>query len=286
MNRLADVVNVALPGEHGLGDAVAPHGPGGGPVRVHRPAVALHIGAGVELREGVHALGHDAVAVGGVGPLVGKRLQLPGNQGAIGPDIGNNVGADGVADPVGDKGLLPAALQLHQSSSDLRGAPGAQGLIQRVLLVAKAAADIGLDDADLAPGNPQGLAHHPADDVGNLGGADHHHPARLLIGEAAVVFDVAVLDGGSVVPALHLDEAGLPPGGFIISPANVRVGQDVVLGPLLNLRRAVLHGFLRIQNKGQLLILHLQSPDRLGGGHLVLSDDHRHLVAVVADVPV
>ena len=64
------------------------------------------------------------------------------------------------------------------------------------------------------------------------------------------------------------------------------MGQDVVLGPLLNLRRAVLHGFLHIQNKGQLLILHLQSPDSLGGGHLVLSDDHRHLVAVVADVPV
>ena len=57
------------------------------------------------------------MAVGGVGPLVGKRLQLPGDQCAVGPDIGNNVGADGVADPVGDKGLLPAALQLHQASS-------------------------------------------------------------------------------------------------------------------------------------------------------------------------
>ena len=286
VNRLADVVDVALPGEHGLGNAVAPHGPGGGTVRIHRPAVALHIGAGVELGEGVHALGHDAVAVGGVGPLVGKRLQLPGNQGPVGPDIGNNVGADGVADPVGDEGLLPAAFQLHQASSDLRGAPGAQGLVQRVLLVAKSAADVRLDDPDLAPGKAQGLAHHPADDMGNLGGADHHHPARLLVGETAVVFNVAVLNGGGVVPALHPDEAGLLPGGFIIPPADVGVGQDVVLGPLLNLRRAVLHGLLHVQNEGQLLILHLQSPDRLGGGHLVLGDDHRHLVAVVADVPV
>ena len=286
MNRLADIVNVALPGKHGLGDAVAPHGPGGGAVRVHRPAVALHVGAGVELGEGVHALGHDTVAVGGVGPLVGKRLQLPGNQCAVGPDVGNDMGADGVADPVGDEGLLPAALQLHQAAAHLGGAPGAQGLVQRVLLVAEAPADIGLDDADLAPGKAQGLPDHPADDMGDLGGADHHHPARLLIGEAAVVLNVAVLDGGGVVPALHLDEAGLLTGGLVIPPANVGVGQDVVRTPLVELGRAVLHGLLNVQDEGQSLILHLDGPDGLGGGHLVLRNNHGHLVAVVADMPV
>ena len=105
---LGHVVDVALPGPHGLGDAVAPHGPGGGLVGEHAPGVPLHVGAGVELGEGAHALGHHAVAVGGVGPLVGEALDLPGGKGAVGPDPGDDVGADGVADPVVDEGLLPA----------------------------------------------------------------------------------------------------------------------------------------------------------------------------------
>ena len=277
---------MALPGKHGLGDAIAPHGPGGGPVGKHRPGVALHIGAGVELGEGVHALGVDAVAVGGVGPLVGERLELPGSQRPVRPDVGDDVGADGVADPVGDKGLLPAALQLHKPSPHLGGAPGAQRLIQRVLLVAKSPADVGLDDPHPSPGHPQGLPHHSPDNVGNLCGADHHHPPRLLIGEAGVVLNVAVLDRWCIVPALDFDEAGLLPGGLIVPPADVGVAQDVVFVLLVELGRAVLHGLLHIQHKGQLLILNLQSPDALGRRHLVPGDDHRHLVAVVADVAV
>ena len=196
------------------------------------------------------------------------------------------MGADGVADAVGDEGLLPAALQLYQAPAHLGAEPRAQGLVQRVLLVAEAAADIGLDDADLAPGDAQGLAHHPADDVGDLGGGDHHHPARLHVGKAAVVLNVAVLDGGGVVPALHADQARLLPGGLIVALADVGVGQDVVREFLMDLGRAVLHGLLYVQHERQLLILHLQRPDRLGGGHLVLGHHRGHLVAVVADVAV
>ena len=70
---------MALSGEHGLGDAVAPHGAGGGAVGEHRPAVALQVVAGIELGERAHALGNHAMAVGGVGALVAERLKLPGN---------------------------------------------------------------------------------------------------------------------------------------------------------------------------------------------------------------
>ena len=43
---------------------------------------------------------------------------------------------------------------------------------------------------------------------------------------------------------------------------------------------------LNVQHKGQLLVLHLQRTDTLNGRNLILRDDHRDLVAVVADVAV
>ena len=76
------------------------------------------------------------------------------------------MGPDGVADPVADKSLLTGAVDFHQASAQLGGQPGAQGFVQRVLLVAEAAADVGLDDPDLAPGDAQGLAYHPPDEWG------------------------------------------------------------------------------------------------------------------------
>ena len=282
----ADVVDVALPGPHGLGDAVAPHGARHRAVGVHRPAVALQISAGVQLREGAHALGHDAVAVGGVAALVGPGLELPGHQRAVGPDPGDDVGADGVADPVGDEGLLPGALQVHQPAAHLGGEPGAQGLVQGVLLVAEAAADVGLHDPHLAPGQAQGLPHHPADDVGDLGGGDHHHPARLLIGEAAVVLDVAVLDRGGVVPALDPDQPRLLDGALIVAPPDVRVLQHVAGTVLVDLGGIRLHGLLGVQDEGQLLVLRLQGPEGLGRGHLILGDDGGDVVAVVPHMAV
>ena len=269
---------------HGLGDAVAPHGPGGGLVGEHAPGVPLHVGAGVDLGEGPHALGHHAVAVGGVGPLVGEALDLPGGEGPVGPDPGDDVGADGVADPVVDEGLLTLAVDLHQPAPQLGGEPGAQGLVEGVLLVAEAAADVGFDDSHLAPGDAQGLAADPADDVGDLGGGDHGDPPALHVGGADVVLDVAVLDGGGVVPALHLDEARLFAGGFVVAAADLGVGQDVARVLLVELGRVGLHGLLHVQDKGQLLIGDLYQPGGLGRGHLVFRHHHRHVVAVVADM--
>ena len=44
--------------------------------------------------------------------------------------------------------------------------------------------------------------------------------------------------------------------------------------------------FCTSSTKGQFLILHLQRPYRLHGGHLVLGNHSRHLVAVVTDMAV
>ena len=55
---------------------------------------------------------------------------------------------------------------------------------------------------------------------------------------------------------------------------------------LVDLRCVRLHGLLNVQHEGQFLVLHLQRPDTLHGRHLVLRDDHSHIVAVVADMAV
>ena len=114
------------------------------------------------------------------------------------------MGADGVADPV----EMKVSSRLHSSFTrrppTWSAAPGAKRFVQRVLLVSKSSADVRLDHPDPAPGNSQGLPHHPADNMGNLGGGHHYDPPCLLIGKAAVIFNVAVLDRGGVVPALHL----------------------------------------------------------------------------------
>ena len=122
--------------------------------------------------------------------------------------------------------------------------------------------------------------------MGDLGGRHHNDTAVLLVCEAAVVLDVAVLDHGGVVPALHLDQARLLNGRSVVSLADVGVLEDVVGIALVQLGRARLHGLLRVQHEGQLLVLHLQRADALHGGHLVLGDDHGDVVAVVADVAV
>ena len=92
-----------------------------------------------------------------------------------------------MADAVGHERLLPGAVDAHGAAAHLRGAVGAQRLVQRILLVAEAAADIGLDNMDIRPRTAQRLSHHAADDMGDLGGGHHHDPAVLLIGEAAVL---------------------------------------------------------------------------------------------------
>ena len=92
----------------------------------------------------------------GVGALIGEALDLLGGDGAILAEPRNDVNPDGVADAVGDEGLLARAVEADAAASDLRAAPCAQRLIQAVLLVAEAAADIRLDDAATLLGGENG----------------------------------------------------------------------------------------------------------------------------------
>ena len=192
--------------------------------------------------------------------------------------------AYGVAHTVGDEGLFAGAVHADGPAANLSAAPGAQGLVQSVLLVAEAAADVGLYYADIRPGAAQRLANYAADYVGYLGGGDHHYAAVFLVRIAAVVFNVAVLNHGSVIPAFHLDEVGVLNGLIIVALAHGGVFENVVGVCVVDERSAILHGLNGVQYKGQLFVFHLEGADGLHGGNFVLCDYGGDIVAIVANV--
>ena len=132
-----------------------------------------------------------------------------------------------MAHTVTDECLFTRAVDAHAFPVHLRRAPRAQRLIERILLVAKASADVGLDDADIRPRTPERLTDDAADDVRDLRGGHDDDAAIFLVSVAAVVFNVAVLHGGGVVPALDFDEAGLFDRLLIIALADIGVLQDI-----------------------------------------------------------
>ena len=284
--RLADVLDVRLVREGRLRHTVAAHGAGGGAVGIDGVGVALEVVAGIELRERAHRLGDDAVTVGGVSALIGEQLGLAGDEGAVRAEPRDEVEANGVADAVGDEGILAGNVQLHQTAAELHRHPSDQRLIERVLLVAEAAADVRLDDAHAAPVDAQRLTDGAADDVRDLGGGDDDDLAGLFIGIGNVVFNVAVLDGGRLVPLVHANQPRLLDGFFIVALADLRVLEDVVGEALVDLRRAVLHGLLYVEHEGQLVVFDLDQTRGLRGGDLVLRDHDGDVVTVIAHMDV
>ena len=262
---VGDVLHEALGGPGPLRDAVGPHGAGGGQVSID--GISLRLMAqniGIDLPEAVDRVCHDGVAVGGVGALVGHRPAGPGHQAHIIVHRRFHVEVLRMAGAGISKGLLPGELQLHRPASHLGGEVGVEGLVEHLLLVAKTAADVGLDDPDLAPGDAQGLAHHPADDVGDLGGGHHGNAAVLHIGVGDGVFNVAVLDLlGVVMPFKAVEFGGgqhLLHGGKLRAVLGGQIGDGVlehIVGAfLVDGGDAGRHGRLRRQQGGQLLILH------------------------------
>ena len=128
--------------------------------------------------------------------------------------------ADRMAYTVGNEGFLPRHIQLDQMTAQVHADPCAKRLVQNVLLVTKAAADVRLDNLHTAPVNSQCLSHHAADNVRDLGGAEHTDALALHLCSTDKVLDMAVLHGRRAVPALYLDKARLPDGFLIITLAD------------------------------------------------------------------
>ena len=72
---------------------------------------------------------------------------------------------DGMTHTVGDKGLLARAVNPDAPTAHLCGAPGAQRLIQGILLIAESSANVWLYHPNIRPGTAQRLSYDTADDM-------------------------------------------------------------------------------------------------------------------------
>ena len=278
--------NVCIVCKRRLRHAVAAHCACCGAVGVDRVGIAFKVFARIDLRERAHRLGDDRVTMRGVGALVGEALDLARGNRAVLVQPRDDVEPYGVAHAVGDEGLLARAVDADAVSAHLRGAPGAKRLVQRVLLVAEAAADIRLDDLNVRPGSSQRLRDNAADDVRNLCRGNDGNASVFTIGEATVVFDVAVLDHRGFVPALDFNQPRLFDRFVVIALCHGRVLEDVAGALFVNLRCVRLHRLLHVQHERQHVILDLERAHALHGRDLVFRNDDGDLVSVVAHMPV
>ena len=289
-----NVLHHALQGKIALRDAVAPHGAGGGAVGVDGVRLAA-VGQLVQvgLAEAGDGVGRDGVPVGGVAPLVGYGHARAGHEIAVPVHRGAHVKGNGMAGAGVPEGLLPAGLQLDAAAARFHTQPGVQGLVEHFLFVAEAAADVRLDDPHPAPGDPQRLPHHPAHDVGDLSGGDHHDAPALPIGVGGGILNVAVLDLlGLVVPGKPVVGGAVQhvPGAAEVRGRQGDLGhgvlQDIVRMLFVDGRYAGRHGGLGREDGGIFLILYPDPFQRPPGGDLI----HRHhggdIVSIDAHPPV
>ena len=109
------------------------------------------------------------MSVGGVCALIGEAFYLASGEGAVLVQPCYDMEAYGMAYPVGYEGLLAGAVNADAAPAYLSAAPCAQGLVEGVLLVAEAAAYVGLYYPYIRPGAAQRLSHNAADYMGYLG---------------------------------------------------------------------------------------------------------------------
>ncbi|MPM74423.1 hypothetical protein SDC9_121411 [bioreactor metagenome] len=218
--------------------------------------------------------------------LIGIAFHLPGDEPSVGTGIGGDMVADRVTHTVAHEGLLAADVEFDESATDLLAAETAERLIERILLVAESAADVWLDQAHAAPRQAKRLPADAAHDMRNLRARDDHQLAKLFLGIANVVFNMAMLDDWRIIPAFDFHETGFLNRFFKIADFIARVREDVVFKTVMQLRGAVLHRFLHIQHKGELFIFHLERADTLIRRNLILRDDHGDIVAVIAHVAI
>ena len=114
------------------------------------------------------------------------------------------------------------------------------------------------------------------------GGGNDDAPA-LHLREADVVFNVAMLHGGGIIPSFHPDEARLLDCSIIIALIDARMRKNVVRIFLMQLRRAGLHCLLGIQHKREFLIFHLDRTQRFCRRDLVFSDDGGNIIPIEAN---
>ena len=165
-----------------------------------------------------------------------------------------------------------------------------------VLLCAEATADIGLNDANVAPGNAKGLADDTAHDVRDLrrAHADDLVALHVAVGDTGLDVDLRLLatlrmDGdvmiGRVLESLlHRLVAGL--GELVLRRDRASVGDDVVGLGLMDGHLGTLHGLNRVVDDGILLVLDLDQAQRAVTSDGVLAHHDGDVITVDANAVV
>ena len=288
-----DVVHGALDGELALRHAVGAHGAGRGDVGVDRGGlgVAAHLVL-VRPAKRVDGVGREGVAVARVAALVGEAVAVARDDAhvVVVGDLGRE--AHGMARARVLEDLLTRQLYLDHTAAQLRGEPGAEWLVEDLLLVAEAAANAGLDDADVAPADAEGLAADAPHDVGDLRGRDHRDAPALHVGEAHVGLDVALahllrLGVDLVAVVARVVDGGLHRVVARTVERRHHVGvREHVAGPHLRVQRYGVgrHRLLHGGHDRQLLVLHVGEDVAHGpvGRHVIAGHHHGDVVAVDA----
>ena len=295
---MGDVAHEALGRPDALWHAVGAHGTRVRAVGVDGPGLAAggNLVGVVEPAERVHRVEHQRVTVvdvaAGVGPAAdGARVQE--HVVAIG---GLDVEGLGLASRGVPEELLARELEANATATNLLADPGVQRLVVDVLLGAKAAADVGLDHAHVAPGDAQGLADHAAHDVRDLGGGHADDLAALHVAERGAGLDVDLgllarlgVDGDVVVRwvvdgVVHRLIAVL--GQVLGAREGAGVGHEVIGLDVLHRVLGALERLLGIVDDGPLLVLDLNLAKRAVARNGVLGNDHGDVVTVDADAVV
>ena len=288
---LGELVHVRLEGEGQLRRAVAAHGLRVGVVRVDAGGLEAHVRHLVEAGRRHHHDRGRGRAPRGIGAIVKNEADVAEGQLALGVAALADLGPDRLPGRGGEELLFPVEEDLHrppravgQQDGDVLEGVGVQ-------LRAEAAPDGGVDHPHLAA-HPHGLERFlevglgHARDLGD--GVDGEVLARVEGGHAAGGAHAAVGHPARLEVALHdvggrrfprLDVAG----GELPRQTQAVVGDGLALGVLVvDERRALGEGLLGVEDRGQVLVLHLDELEGFLGDLRCGGRDRRHLVAIGA----
>ena len=136
--------------------------------------------------------------------VVWKRFEFSCDKGAVRSCVSHDVTSDTVANTVRNKSFLARYIEFYKVTADHSCKISAQRLVQSILL-AEAPAYVGLYYSYLAPINAERLSYYSADYMRNLGRRYNGDFSGFLFCIADMIFDMTMLDCGSIIPVIKLD---------------------------------------------------------------------------------
>ena len=133
--------------------------------------------------EGAGTFAGDRVPMVAVRAFVCVSCHFAGGDGAVGSNVTDQMEEQLMAYAGVLEILLAAQAEVDTSTGYLRAEKGGQRFIERILLVAEAATNARLYDANTAPGNPQGLADNTPQGMGCLCRGIDDQVAVFLVGK-------------------------------------------------------------------------------------------------------